>query len=90
MGIKAILVGLFRGKSDKDGIWDFLSKRAADRSRVDLEKGYGQDKPERGSKPAWPSSRASTFGTAEGPIAGGAVCSLKPLTRFSGRKLRVL
>jgi len=35
--------------------------------------GYGQDKPERCSKPAWPSSRASTFGTAEGPIAGGAV-----------------
>jgi hypothetical protein len=50
------------------------------------EQGYGQDKPERCSKPTWPSSRASTFGTAEGPIAGGAVCSLKPLTRSFGPK----
>ena len=48
--------------------------------------GYGQDKPERCSKPAWPSSRASAFGAAEGPIAGGAVCSLKPLTRSFGPK----
>jgi hypothetical protein len=48
--------------------------------------GYGQDKPERCSKPASPSSRASTFGTAEGLIAGGAVCSLKPLTRSFGPK----
>ena len=38
------------------------------------------------SKPAWPSSRASAFGAAEGPIAGGAVCSLKPLTRSFGPK----
>jgi hypothetical protein len=39
MGIKEILVGLFfRGKSDKDGIWDFLGKRSADKCRVDLEK----------------------------------------------------
>jgi hypothetical protein len=37
MGIKDILVGLFRGKSGKDGIWDFLGKRAAGKSRVELE-----------------------------------------------------
>jgi hypothetical protein len=39
MGIKEILVGLFlRGKPGKDGIWDYLGKRSADRSRVELEK----------------------------------------------------
>src|SRR5260370_6293379 len=37
MGIKEILVGLFRGKSGKDGIWDFLGKWAAARSQVRLE-----------------------------------------------------
>ena len=31
-------------------------------------------------------SRTSTFGTAEGPITEGAVCSLKPLTRPFGPK----
>jgi hypothetical protein len=39
MGIKEILVGLFlRGKPGKDGIWDYLGKRSADKNRVDLEK----------------------------------------------------
>ena len=65
---------------------DRLPVRFAPRIVVSLHQGYGQDKPERCSKPAWPSSRASTFGTAEGPIAGGAVCSLKPLTRSFGPK----
>jgi len=33
------LVGLFlRGKPGKDGIWDYLGKRSADKSRVELEK----------------------------------------------------
>jgi hypothetical protein len=39
--------------------------------RARATSGYGQDKPERCSKPAWPSSRASAFGTAEGPIPEG-------------------
>lgn len=39
MGIKEILVGLFlRGKPGKDGIWDYLGNRSADKSRVELEK----------------------------------------------------
>jgi len=38
MGIKEILLGLFHGKSGKDGIWDFLGKRSADKSRVELER----------------------------------------------------
>ncbi len=33
-----ILAGLFRGRSGKDGIWDFLGKRSADKSRVELER----------------------------------------------------
>jgi hypothetical protein len=37
MGIKEILMGLFGGKSGRDGMWDFLSKRAAGKSRVELE-----------------------------------------------------
>lgn len=37
MIIKAILMGLFCGKSGKGGIWDYLGKRAESRSRVDLE-----------------------------------------------------
>jgi hypothetical protein len=37
--ITKILMGLFlRGKTGKDGIWDYLGKRSADRSRVELEK----------------------------------------------------
>ena len=37
--ITKILASLFlRGKPGKDGIWDYLGKRSADRSRVDLEK----------------------------------------------------
>ena len=38
MGIMEILAGLFRRKSGKDGIWDYLGKRSADKSRVELEK----------------------------------------------------
>jgi hypothetical protein len=38
MCIKWILMGLFRARSGKDGIWDFLGKRAAHKSRVELEK----------------------------------------------------
>ncbi|HET9970380.1 MAG TPA: hypothetical protein VFQ68_19255 [Streptosporangiaceae bacterium] len=37
MGIKEILVGLFHGRSGKDGIWDFLGKWATGRSQVKLE-----------------------------------------------------
>jgi hypothetical protein len=37
MGIKEILVGLFHGKSGKDGIWDFLGKWVTGRSQVKLE-----------------------------------------------------
>jgi hypothetical protein len=37
MGIKEILVGLFLGKSGKDGIWDFLGKWADRRSQVKFE-----------------------------------------------------
>ena len=60
--------------------------RVASAFRDWAHEGYGQDKPERCSKPAWLSSMASAFGAAEGPIAGGAVCSLKPLTRSFGPK----
>jgi hypothetical protein len=38
MVIKEILLGLFRGKSGKDGIWDFLGKRSADKRQVEIEK----------------------------------------------------
>jgi hypothetical protein len=38
MGIKGILMGLFHLNSGKDGIWDFLGKRSADKFRVELEK----------------------------------------------------
>jgi len=38
MGIVEILVGLFRGRTGKDGIWDFLGKRSADKRLVELEK----------------------------------------------------
>jgi hypothetical protein len=37
MGIKEILVGLFKGKSGKDGVWDFLGKWVTCRSQVKLE-----------------------------------------------------
>jgi hypothetical protein len=37
MDVKAIIMSLFRGKSGDDGVWDFLSKRAAGKSRVSLE-----------------------------------------------------
>jgi hypothetical protein len=37
MGVKGILISLFRGSSGKDGIWDFLGKRAEGMARVDLE-----------------------------------------------------
>jgi len=38
MGIIEILAGLFRGKPGRDGMWDFLGKRSADKGRVELEK----------------------------------------------------
>ena len=38
MGIIEVLAGLFRGKPGKDGMWDFLGKRSADKNRVELEK----------------------------------------------------
>jgi len=38
MIIKEILMGLFpRGKSSKDGIWDYLGKRAQVKGRIELE-----------------------------------------------------
>lgn len=37
MGVKAILMSLFSGKSGQDGLWDFLGKRASGKSRVELE-----------------------------------------------------
>ena len=40
MGIVEILAGLFRGRPGKDGIWDFLGKRSADKSRVELERAH--------------------------------------------------
>jgi hypothetical protein len=38
VAIIELLAGLFRGKPGKDGLWDFLGKRSADKSRVQLEK----------------------------------------------------
>ncbi len=38
MGIIEVLAGLFRRQPGKDGMWDFLGKRSADKSRVELEK----------------------------------------------------
>jgi hypothetical protein len=38
MGILEILAGLFHRKPGRDGVWDFLSKRSADKGRVELEK----------------------------------------------------
>jgi hypothetical protein len=38
VGIIEILASLFRGKPGKNGMWDFLGKRSADKSRVELEK----------------------------------------------------
>jgi hypothetical protein len=32
------LAGLFRRRPGKDGIWDFLGKRSADKCRLELEK----------------------------------------------------
>jgi hypothetical protein len=40
MGIVEILAGLFRGRSGKDGIWDFLGKRSADKNRVELQRAH--------------------------------------------------
>jgi hypothetical protein len=37
MNVKAIMMGLFRGNSGRDGVWDFLTKRAEGKGRVDLE-----------------------------------------------------
>jgi hypothetical protein len=38
MGVLEILAGLFRHKPPRDGMWDFLAKRSADKSRVELER----------------------------------------------------
>jgi hypothetical protein len=38
MGVLEILAGLFHRKPGRDGVWDFLSKRSADKGRVELEK----------------------------------------------------
>jgi len=38
MGILVTLAGMFRNAPGKDGLWDFLGKRSADKSRVELEK----------------------------------------------------
>jgi hypothetical protein len=37
MSVKAIMMSLFRGQSGRDGVWDFLGKRAESKSQVDLE-----------------------------------------------------
>ena len=37
MDVKAIMMSFFRGNSGRDGVWDFLSKRAEGKSRVDFE-----------------------------------------------------
>jgi hypothetical protein len=38
MGIVEILAGLVHGKSGRDGVWDFLGKRSADKARLELER----------------------------------------------------
>lgn len=38
MSIKAILMALFGASTGKDGMWDFLGKRGADKSRIEREK----------------------------------------------------
>jgi hypothetical protein len=38
MSFKAILMGLFGARADKEGLWDFLAKRSADKRRVELER----------------------------------------------------
>jgi hypothetical protein len=37
LGLSAILAALFRSGQGRDGLWDFLGKRAASRDRVKLE-----------------------------------------------------
>jgi hypothetical protein len=37
MDVMAIMMSLFRGSSRRDSVWDFLSKRAEGKGRVDLE-----------------------------------------------------
>lgn len=38
MSVKAIMMSLFRGQSGRDGVWDFLGKRAEGKSRLELER----------------------------------------------------
>jgi hypothetical protein len=38
MGLKVMLMSLFHGKPGRDGVWDFLGKRAVSKSRIELEK----------------------------------------------------
>ena len=38
MGIKGVLMSLFRAKGDRYGLWYLLAKRAAGESRVKLER----------------------------------------------------
>ena len=52
--------------------------------------GYGQDKHETHSGPALPYVEAPRPSSPPGLAARGTACSLKPLTRSFGRKLRVL
>jgi hypothetical protein len=42
VGIIEILARLFRGTPGKDGPWDFLGKRSADKSRVEQQKAHDE------------------------------------------------
>jgi hypothetical protein len=43
MSVKMILMGLFRARSGRDGMWDFLGKRAAGRDKVERERVAGRN-----------------------------------------------
>jgi hypothetical protein len=43
MNVKMILMGLFRAQPGRDGIWDFLSKRAAGKNQVEQERVAGKN-----------------------------------------------
>lgn len=46
MGIRGILMSLFRAQPGRDGMWDFLGKRAVGRAKVDRERVDGQNRVE--------------------------------------------
>lgn len=46
MGLRWILASLLRPQSGRDGVWDFLGKRAAGRAEVDRERVDGQNRVE--------------------------------------------